>query len=37
MKSQGTYNVVANVFNFDDTPINCLTATVKFGGNSMEL
>ncbi|KAH7030856.1 ML domain-containing protein [Microdochium trichocladiopsis] len=28
----GTYHVEAKVFNKDDTPITCLTATVKFGG-----
>ncbi|KXJ92200.1 ML domain-domain-containing protein [Microdochium bolleyi] len=27
----GTYHVDAKVFNFDDTPITCMTATVKFG------
>ncbi|OTB08074.1 hypothetical protein M426DRAFT_52501 [Hypoxylon sp. CI-4A] len=29
----GTYNVFADVYNADDTPITCLQATVKFGGS----
>ncbi|KAI0876881.1 phosphatidylinositol transfer protein [Hypoxylon argillaceum] len=28
----GTYNVFADVYNADDTPITCLQATVTFGG-----
>ncbi|KAI1342366.1 phosphatidylinositol/phosphatidylglycerol transfer protein [Xylariaceae sp. FL0016] len=28
----GTYNVFADVYNEDGTPITCLQATVKFGG-----
>lgn len=29
----GTYHVFADVYNADDTPITCLSATVKFGGH----
>ncbi|KAI8633372.1 phosphatidylinositol transfer protein [Xylariaceae sp. FL1651] len=28
----GTYNVFADVYNADDTPMTCLQASVKFGG-----
>lgn len=31
---QGTYHVNAEVFNANDEPITCLTATVKFGGRA---
>ena len=36
-RSQGTYNVNADVVNADGTPITCLQATVKFGGDKKSI
>ena len=36
-RSLGTYNVNADVVNADGSPITCLQATVKFGGEGKSI